>query len=332
MVRGDPLRRGRLRFFPCDGVRPSLGNSETIWLTAVSDCQNATSAGRRISWHRAFGKADRTRSGLSYRTLPVRRACEDHREASLRWLDGLRWPWRLVRVASPEYGAQRGLRLICTDDRTEAGGQWHDARKLCVAAVAMTEAPRSVSAQIAEPEIGNANPGADVEQVERLLPGQIVGMCRARERSVFPPLHIDCDRTFSTPIRVQDRSVPIRPYVDRCHRCVVGDPDDFSVSRFGEREPGAMCIVAPQQVICDDGACRMYYGNHALEREWFIVLQIQCRRECAREHRAGIIRRDARRNHAWYQRNFGAWPARRRRKCDSEERKTSVSAQASTPL
>src|SRR5688500_7250146 len=106
---------------------------------------------------------------------------------------------------------QRGARLDRTYDGIDARAQREWLREGRIPTVAVTETPRSWSRDVAEPEIGHAEPREQIERVERLGPWQVERSRCARHRSVLPPLHIDRDLPLPAPSGVQDRRVPIRP-------------------------------------------------------------------------------------------------------------------------
>ena len=82
---------------------------------------------------------------------------------------------------------------------------------------------------------------------------------------MFSPLHVDRDLAAVAPVGMKQRAVPIRPDVGRRARRVVADPDDLFVGRDGERNPRAMDVVLPEQVIGDDAARRMDDGDDSLQ-------------------------------------------------------------------
>ena len=100
---------------------------------------------------------------------------------------------------------------------------------------------------------------------------------------MLAPLLIDGNLTASPPIRVGERAVPIGPQIDGRARRVVSDPDDLLMSGKGERNPRAVDIILPEQVIRDDPPGRMKDSDDALQWEPFVALNVQEWRECPRE-------------------------------------------------
>src|SRR5204863_541982 len=103
------------------------------------------------------------------------------------------------------------------------------------------------------------------------------------KRAMLPPLHIDHGSAARCPRGVQCRTVPECPQVRGHARRVVSHPDDFLVSGNRKRDPGTVNVIAPQQVIRDDPSCWMNDGHDALEREVFVALEEEHRRESTNE-------------------------------------------------
>jgi hypothetical protein len=57
-------------------------------------------------------------------------------------------------------------------------------------------------------------------------------------------------------------------------RRVIPHPYDLLIGRHGERNPGAIDVVAPQQVVGDEGLVGVKNRDHAGQREPFIALEV----------------------------------------------------------
>src|SRR5687768_12700983 len=118
-------------------------------------------------------------------------------------------PWGLVCGAGPEHGSEGTLGIFGPHDEIDASANVSRGRERRVTTVAVTETPRAGPTQVPQPDVGKAEPGEKVEFVQRLDPRQVGKVRCSRKRSVLPPLHVDGDRSLLSPIRVQDRPVPV---------------------------------------------------------------------------------------------------------------------------
>jgi hypothetical protein len=69
--------------------------------------------------------------------------------------------------------------------------------------------------------------------------------------------------------------VPESPELRRRPAAVVADPDDLLVGWDGERDPGAVDVVSPEQVVGDDPASRVNDGDDPLQWEPLVRLEVQ---------------------------------------------------------
>ena len=97
------------------------------------------------------------------------------------------------------------------------------------------------------------------------LAGQITLDDSSRERAMFAPLDVHSRRAMSTPVRVKNLPVPVRPHVGGLTSGrVVADPDDFFVGRDRER---ILTGVATEVVRSQDASeQRIPRGKPALRR------------------------------------------------------------------
>ena len=156
----------------------------------------------------------------------------------------------------------------------EAIGKRQDLRELSIATIAMAKAPWPPSREISEPDIGKPYPREGVEEVQLSRKRQITFDCLMGERPVLSPLDVDGDLSSVTPLGVEQGAVPERPDVGRRFCRVVSDPDDFLVCRDGERNPGPMNVVPPQEVVGDHAAGRVDDRDDSLQREPLVALDV----------------------------------------------------------
>ena len=77
--------------------------------------------------------------------------------------------------------------------------------------------------------------------------------------------------------------MPERPEISGSTAVVVANPDDLLVGRHGERNPRAMDIVSPQQMVRNETARGMNDSDCSAQGEPLVALEVQQRRKCARE-------------------------------------------------
>jgi len=138
----------------------------------------------------------------------------------------------------------------------------------------MTEAPWTATSQVAEPDVRQTKPSERIELIELLQAGQVAFDDTARERAVFAPLDVDFDAATIAPLSVKDVAVPEGPDVGWGLCGVITHPNELFVGWDGEGNPRAVDIIAPQEVISDNGPCGMNHGDDTLEREPFIALDV----------------------------------------------------------
>lgn len=195
-----------------------------------------------------------------------KKACED-RGKSLR-------PGRLSRVGSSEDLDERGNRILETDDGVETIAQCERPGEIAISPVAVTEAERAAPSEVPEPDVGEANPGEGVEEVELLEGGEIALDGAMWQGAMFSPLDVDGDLSAVVPVGVQQGAVPEGPDVGGGAGRVVADPDDFFVGGDGEGDPGAVNVVLPEQVVADDAPGGVDDGDDALQGEPFVALDV----------------------------------------------------------
>src|SRR5947208_9928985 len=116
----------------------------------------------------------------------------------------------------------------------------------------MKEARRARSRDPYEQDVDDPDLRERVEGVEGLEARQIALDDPARQRPVLSPLHVDGGRSASTPIGVQRFAMPIRPDISRRTAGLVTHPDDLLVRGDGVRNPRAMHVITPEQVVADN--------------------------------------------------------------------------------
>jgi len=103
--------------------------------------------------------------------------------------------------------------------------------------------------------------------------------------------------------------MPVSPDVDRSSGAIVPNPHYLLIGWNSKRNPGAMYVVAPEQVIGDYPFDGVDHGHYSGERERFITLQVQDWSETPRQHSATIgLRQDVAQD-SRSQRDVGARPA-----------------------
>ena len=91
---------------------------------------------------------------------------------------------------------------------------------------------------------------------------------------MFAPLDVDGDLPSITPLGVQQLAVPEGPNVGGRFGRIVPNPDDLLVGRDGERDPRAVDVVLPEEVIGDDPTHWMNDGDDPLKREPLVALDV----------------------------------------------------------
>src|SRR5207253_1576734 len=96
--------------------------------------------------------------------------------------------------------------------------------------------------------------------------------------------HVDLGRTAIQPERVQQRSVPVSPHFSwRVGVGIVAHVHHLFVRWLCPRQPLAVHVVSPEEMIGDDGLRWVDDGNNAIERERFVALEVEHRRYRFRE-------------------------------------------------
>ena len=183
-------------------------------------------------------------------------------------------PRRFLGVGTTEHFDERRNRILESDHCVDVLADRKLLAEITVSPVAVTEAARSATREIAEPDVGQPDPGERVEQVQLLERRQIAFDGAMRQRPVLAPLHVDRDLAAVAPVGVEQRPVPERPDVGRRAGRVVADPDDFLVGRDRERYPGAVDVVLPQQVVGNDAPRGMDDRDDSLQGEPFVALDV----------------------------------------------------------
>src|SRR5215213_722054 len=146
--------------------------------------------------------------------------------------------------------------------------------EVAISPVGVEEARRPRPRHASEQNVDQSQLMKGVERVERLESREVALDQTARQKAMLAPLYVDRRGTAAAPIRVEYLAVPVRPHVGRCAVGVVADPHDLLVGGDGERDPRAMYVVAPEQVIRDDRTRGMDDSDGALEREPFVALLV----------------------------------------------------------
>src|SRR5262245_52625214 len=185
--------------------------------------------------------------------------------------------WRpryFLRIRFAKHLSQHLRWIFGTHDDIDSIVEWKEPRKLSVSPESVTEAPWSAARQIAEPDGREADPGERRERGQLLESGQIVLYHAVGHRDVFSPLDVDFGSAAVSPVGVENLPVPKSPEVGWSVGRIVADPNELFVCRNGEGNPRTVDVVAPQQVVADDGSGWVCDGHDPLQREPFISLDV----------------------------------------------------------
>lgn len=182
-------------------------------------------------------------------------------------------PRSFPRVPRPEDRPEQLRGIVGARDHVDSSGQPQRLRERAIARIAAAEAERPAPGQTAQPQVGNPRPGQKVERLERPSEGEGLRASRPGKGPVLSPLHVDEDLPLR-PGNVEDIPMPVRPKVNRSPGRVVAHPDDFLVRGPRKGHPGAVGVVAPQEMIGDDRPGRVENRHRPNQREPFIGLQV----------------------------------------------------------
>src|SRR6476619_7552328 len=102
-----------------------------------------------------------------------------------------------------EHRGERVGRIFRANHGRESRSERHQLRVVAIARVPVAEAPRTAPGQIAEPDVGESDPGERIKQIE-LSPGWEVALDGAmRQGPVLSPLDVDGDLAAIAPVRVK---------------------------------------------------------------------------------------------------------------------------------
>ena len=180
----------------------------------------------------------------------------------------------LPRVRNGEHGGECRRWVGAPYDDVERVPRPQDARELSVPPVRMEESRRARPRDAPEEDVEDSELMERVECVQRLEPRQIALDDAAGHQTMLSPLHVDRWCAVTAPVGVQHFAMPVRPYISGCSARVVADPDDLLVRRHGERDPRAMDVVLPEQVVTDDRPGWVDNRDGAHEWEPFVALDV----------------------------------------------------------
>ena len=223
---------------------------------------------------------DFARDFLAFEAIVVLRGGDSEREVTAGTAKtGLSGSTSLRPCAFPRirFSEDGGECRICVDparDNIDPRSQRYQGRKVSVTRISVAETPRSAPCQISEPDIGKTDPRERIEEIQLLEAREIAFDDAVGKGAVLAPLDVDRDLTAAPPIRMEQCAMPKGPNIGRRAGRVVTDPKDLFIGRDGKRNPGPVDVVAPEQVIGDEGQFWVDDRNDAFEWEPLVALDV----------------------------------------------------------